>query len=192
MEAPSPITPKTELKEEMKDVKEFKINFLYNNYQIKLGKLSKSQKIGFIIEQTDELKNYLFKSEFSCEELKQLSKLFRIFDSIDEAFNDINDIKIKNVELDEIDINLILSSLTSKTENICLQIKKKSLTYEKINEIIFKELNEIKSVLKEEKLKNDNLKKIVDELVKENEELKNQVKELIDWKNDQLKKMKIL
>ena len=188
MEAPSPITPKPELKEEMKDVKEFKINFLDNNYQIKLGKLSKSQKIGIIIEQTDNLKNYLFKSEFSLEELKQLSKLFRIFDSIDEAFNDINDIKIKKVELDEIDINLILSSLTSKTENICLKIKKKSLTYEKINEIIFKELNEIKSVLKEEKLKNDNLKKIVDELVKENEELKNQVKELIDWKNDQLKK----
>ena len=184
MEAPSPITLKPESEEEIKDVKEYRINFLNKNYLVKLGKLNKSQKMGFIIEQTDELKNYLFKSEFSLEELKQLSKLFRIFDSIDEAFNDISDIKIIKVELTEIDINLILTSLISKTENICIQIKKKNLTNEKINEIIFKELNEIKSVLKEEKLKNENLKKIVDELVKENKELKIQVKELIDWKNN--------
>ena len=37
---------------------------------------------------------------------------------------------------------------------------------------IFKELNEIKTELKEEKLKNENLKNIVDELIKENNELK--------------------
>ena len=188
MEAPSPITPKPELEEEMTDIKEYHINFLNKNYLVKLGKLIRAQKIGFIIEQTEELKNYLFKSEFSLEELKQLSKLFRIFDSIDEAFNDISDIKIIKVELTEIDINLILTSLISKTENICIQIKKKNLNNEIINEIIFKELNEIKSVLKEEKLKNENLKKTVDELVKENKELKNQVKELIDWKNSLIKK----
>ena len=188
MEAPSPITPKPELEEEMKDIKEYHINFLNKNYLVKLGKLNRSQKIGFIIEQTDDIKNFLFESEFSLEDLKQISKLFRIFDSIDEAFNDISDIKIIKVELTEIDINLILTSLISKTENICIQIKKKNLSNEKINEIIFKELNEIKSVLKEEKLKNENLKKIVDELVKENKELKIQVKELIDWKNSLIKK----
>ena len=188
MEAPSPITPKPELEEEMKDIKEYHINFLNKNYLVKLGKLNRSQKIGFIIEQTDDIKNFLFESEFSLEDLKQISKLFRIFDSIDEAFNDISDIKIIKVELTEIDINLILTSLISKTENICIQIKKKNLKNKIINEIIFKELNEIKSVLKEEKLKNENLKKIVDELVKENKELKIQVKELIDWKNSLIKK----
>ena len=188
MEAPSPITPKPELEEEMKDIKEYHINFLNKNYLVKLGKLNRSQKIGFIIEQTDDIKNFLFESEFSLEDLKQISKLFRIFDSIDEAFNDISDIKIIKAELTEIDINLILTSLISKTENICIQIKKKNLNNEKINEIIFKELNEIKSMLKEEKLKNENLKKTVDELVKENKELKIQVKELIDWKNNLIKK----
>ena len=60
MEAPSPITPKPESEEEIKDVKEYRINFLNKNYLVKLGKLNKSQKIEFIIEQTDELKNYLF------------------------------------------------------------------------------------------------------------------------------------
>ena len=44
--------------------------------------------------------------------------------------------------------------------------KKNYLNNEKTNEIIFKELNEIKNQLKEEKLKNENLKKTIDELTK--------------------------
>ena len=166
MEAPSPITPKPSVEEEIKDIKEYLINYLNKNYLVKLGKINKSEKIVFIIEETDCIKNYLYKSEFSLDDLKQLSKLFRIFDSIDEAYNDISDIKIKKVELNEIDINLILTSLSSKTENISIKVKKSSLSNEKINEILFNELNEIKTVLKEEKIKNENLKKLVDELVK--------------------------
>ena len=186
MEAPSPITPKPSVEEEIKDIKEYHINYLNKNYLVKLGKLNKSEKIVVILEETDNIKNYLYKSEFSLDDLKQLSKLFRIFDSIDEAYNDINDIKIKKVELNEIDINLILKSLSSKTEDIIIKVKKNSLNNEKINEILFNELNEIKTELKEEKIKNENLKKIVDELVKKNNLLENKVKELLDWKNSQL------
>ena len=186
MEAPSPITPKPSVEEEIKDIKEYRINYLNKNYLVKLGKLNKSEKIVVILEETDIIKNYLYKSEFSLDDLKQLSKLFRIFDSIDEAYNDINDIKIKKVELNEIDINLILKSLSSKTEDIIIKVKKNSLNNEKINEILFNELNEIKTELKEEKIKNENLKKIVDELVKKNNLLENKVKELLDWKNSQL------
>jgi len=186
MEAPSPITPKPSVEEEIKDIKEYLINYLNKNYLVKLGNINKYEKIVFIIEETDCIKNYLYKSEFSLDDLKQLSKLFRIFDSIDEAYNDISDIKIKKVELNEIDINLILTSLSSKTENISIKVKKSSLSNEKINEILFNELNEIKTVLKEEKLKNENLKKLVDELVKKNNLLENKVKELLDWKNNEL------
>ena len=78
--------------------------------------------------------------------------------------------------------------MSSKTEAICIKVKKNYLNNEKTNEIIFKELNEIKNQLKEEKSKNENLKKTIDELTKENNILKTQVKEILDWKNSQLKK----
>ena len=181
MEAP-PITPKPEPEEDMQDIKEYSINHLDKDYLIKLGKLNKSQKLVFIAQQKDCLKNYLYKSEFNIEDLKQLNKLFRIFDSIDEAYNDISEIKIIKEELNEITLNLILTSLSSKTEAICIKVKKNYLNNEKTNEIIFKELNEIKNQLKEEKSKNENLKKTIDELIKENNILKTQVKEILDWK----------
>ena len=185
MEPLTPITPNPVLTEEIKDIKEYRVNYLNKNYLVKLGKLIKSEKIVFIIEEIDRIRNYTYKSEFTLDDLKELSKLFRIFDSIDEVYNDISDIKIKNVELIELDINLILTSLSSKAEDICIKLKRNNLNNEKINEIIFKELNEIKTELKEEKLKNENLKKIVDELVRKNNLLENKVKELFDWKNSQ-------
>ena len=165
MEAP-PITPKPQPEEDIQDIKEYSINYLDKDYLIKLGKLNKSQKLVFIAQQKDCLKNYLYKSDFDIEGLKQLNKLFRIFDSIDEAYNDISEIKIIKEELNEITLNLILTSLSSKTEAKCIKVKKNYLNNEKTNEIIFKELNEIKNQLKEEKLKNENLKKTIDELTK--------------------------
>ncbi len=72
--------------------------------------------------------------------------------------------------------------MTSKNEDICLKIKKANLSNEKINEIIFKEINEIKKLLIEEQNKNKNLQKIVDELIQEKNQLKNKVEELIKWK----------
>ena len=179
-EAPAPMTPKPEPKEDLQDVKEYSINHLDKNYLIKIGKLNKSEKLVFIVQQNDSLKNYIYQSEFALEDLKLLNKLFRIFDSIDEAYKDISGIKIIEEESNNININLNLTSLSSKTEDICIKIKKNYLNNEKTNEIIFEELYKINSELKEEKLKNENLKKIIDEL-------KIQVKELLDWKNDQLK-----
>ena len=179
-EAPAPMTPKPEPEEDLQDVKEYSINHLDKNYLIKIGKLNKSEKLVFIVQQNDSLKNYIYQSEFALEDLKLLNKLFRIFDSIDEAYKDISGIKIIEEESNNININLNLTSLSSKTKDICIKIKKNYLNNEKTNEIIFEELYKINSELKEEKLKNENLKKIIDEL-------KIQVKELLDWKNDQLK-----
>ena len=177
------MTPKPEPEEDLQDVKEYSINHLDKNYLIKIGKLNKSEKLVFIVQQNDSLKNYIYQSEFALEDLKLLNKLFRIFDSIDEAYKDISGITIIEEESNNININLNLTSLSSKTKDICIKIKKNYLNNEKTNEIIFEELYKINSELKEEKLKNENLKKIIDEL-------KIQVKELLDWKNDQLKKKK--
>ena len=99
MEAAMPITnkpPIEEKEEEIKDISECKMNLDNKNLIVKLGKLKNSQKIIFIIEEPNSLKNYCYKSSFSLDELKTLSKLFRIFDSIDEAYNEFNDILNNN------------------------------------------------------------------------------------------------
>ena len=97
MEPLTPIAPNPVLTEEIKDIKEYRVNYLNKNYLVKLGKLIKSEKIVFIIEEIDRIRNYTYKSEFTLDDLKELSKLFRIFDSIDEVYNDISDIKIKSL-----------------------------------------------------------------------------------------------
>ena len=152
MEAPPLITIKPESKEEIKDLKEYSIKSENKTFQVQIGKLINSQKIIFIIQEIDSLKNYDYNSAFSLEELKSLSKLFRIFDSMEEAFNEINSI-INNKKImikeesNEINLFLPLSKLSSQTENICIKIKKKNISNEKINEIIFKEIKEIKEEL---------------------------------------------
>ena len=193
MEAPPLITIKPESKEEIKDLKEYSIKSENKTFQVQIGKLINSQKIIFIIQEIDSLKNYDYNSAFSLEELKSLSKLFRIFDSMEEAFNEINSI-INNKKImikeesNEINLFLPLSKLSSQTENICIKIKKKNISNEKINEIIFKEIKEIKEELNKEKIKNESLQKTVDVLVKENNQLKNDIKEILEWKNNITKK----
>ena len=193
MEAPSPLTFKPELEEEIKDIKEYNLDSNSKSFSVKIGKLNNSQKIVFMIQEINSLQNYNYRSDFSLENLKNLSKLFRIFDSIEEAFNEINNIInnkkiIIKEESNEINLFLTLSNLSSKTETICIKIKKKNLSNDKINEVIFKELKEIKNSLKEEKIKNENLKRTVDELIKENNQLKEKVKQLFDWKETQQRK----
>ena len=193
MEAPSPLTIQPEIEEEIKDIREYNLNSNNKVFSVKIGRSNNSQKIVFMIQEINSLQNYNYRSDFSLEDLKSLSKLFRIFDSIEEAFNEINGI-IKNKKLlikeesNEINLYLTLSNLSSKTETICIKIKKKNLSNDKINEVIFKELNEIKNSLKEEKIKNENLKKLVDELIKENNQLKEKVKQLFDWKETEQRK----
>ena len=170
-------------------MKEYNFDSESKAFSIKVGKLNNSQKIIFMIQETNHPKNFDYCSDFSLEDLRKLSKLFRIFDSIEEAFNEINNI-INNKKIvikeesNEINLCLTLSNLSSQAEIISIKLKKKNLSNEKINEMIFKELNGIKKSLEEEK-KNENLKKIVDELIKENNQLKEKVKQLFDWKEKQ-------
>ena len=193
MEAPMPIISKTPLgekEEEITDISEYKINIDNKNLIVKLGKLKNSQKVIFIIEEPNSFRNYRYKSSFSLDELKQLSKLFRIFDSIDEAYNEFdhifkdNKISIKEEE-SEINLHLQLTNISSKTEDICLKIIKENIKSEEINDLIIKELNEIKELLKEEKIKNEDLNNKVNELLEEKQkhkDLENKVNDLLEEK----------
>ena len=187
MEAPVPnISPTKE--EEIKGLKDFNIKADEENYVLKLGKLNDSKKIVFIIEQQINLTNYYYKSEFSLSELKSINKLFIKFDSIDEAYNEFSEIlnnnKIKiQKDIKEINLHISLTNLSSKTEDICLRIKKENVNNENINEMILKELSNLKRLFKEEQKEKENLRKKLDEFIKENNKIKSQVEELIKWKN---------
>mgnify|MGYP002624472679 CR=1 FL=1 len=104
-----------------------------------------------------------------------------------KAHNELFYYLLKNEGL-EYAIEFLQNSFEENNFNDVKKFLVNYLNNEKETEIIFKELNEIKKELKDEKLKKDNLKKTIDELIKENNTLKAQVKEILDWKNSQLKK----
>ncbi len=191
METMEPLTPTNYQQNtdvEIKNMKDFKIKIDEEDYIVKLGKLDNSKKIVLKIEEQIDLTNGSYKSEFSLNELKSINKLFRIFDSIDEVyilFDEIlNDKKIIiQKELDKINLHFTLTNLSSKTEDICLKIKKVNFNKKDMNELIIRELSSIKILLKEEKKNNIILKKIIDNLMEERNQMKNQIKELIEWKN---------
>ena len=140
--------------EEIKNIKEYEINSKNQNFKVMLGVFhNNTSAIIFQIEELNSINNYYFKSGFSLDELKSMSKLFRIVDSIDELYNELNQIfNKKNViielEYDYANLHLILSSLSSQTQEIILPIKKKKINSKIANEVLFREINEIKKILK--------------------------------------------
>ena len=211
--APTPIFAKPN-EEKLKAIEEYPIYLSKQEFKIHLSKYE--TKIIIKIEEINNINSFYYESDFSLDDLKNVSKLFRIFDSINEVFDSINEIfKNKkasiNIESKEgIILHLnIYSFASSKTEDISLTIKKKFLKKEKLDEIILKEIKQIKEnalndrlnlkkkinlleqSLNEEKQKNINLQKIVDGLIKENNEIKNSFNEIIMWKKMQEEKYNI-
>ena len=77
MNVPSPINSKPTLKEEeIRDIKDYKINLDKKAFVVKIGKLNYSQKVVFIVEEESNMINHdIYKSRFSLEDLRQISKL---------------------------------------------------------------------------------------------------------------------
>ena len=91
--------------------------------------MNESPKIVFYIKEINNLKQCLYKSEFPLTDFKKIRKLFRILDTIEEAFYDIDKkinsqkIEIKE-ELNEINLNLIISNMHLQIEKVSFKIKK--------------------------------------------------------------------
>lgn len=204
IDAPTPAYVKIEKEGEIKDIKEYNIKSEEKEFKIQIGIIENISKIIFKIDEEGEtFKNYYFKSYFSLDELKNINKSFRIFDSINEAFEEIKEIfKNKKVfikmESDEIELHLNITNFSSsKFEDITINIKREYFKKEKMNELLFKEINQIKKTiekdkikinlleekLSEEKEKNLNLTKNVNNLINEKNEMKKMIDELIEWKN---------
>ena len=85
--APTPMFFKTE-EETIEDIKVYNIFLDKQEFKIELGKMS--SKISIKVEELNPFTNYYYKSDFTLEELKSISKFFRIFNSIGEACDKIN------------------------------------------------------------------------------------------------------
>ena len=201
----APLSEKLTLKpeeEKMTDIKEYKLFLDNQEIKTQIGRLDNSSKILFILEETNELNNYYYKSEYSLEDLRNINKSFRSFDSIKEAFIEIEGIiQNKNVclqkENNDMIIHLSIANFTKK-EDSPLKIRKENKSKEQIYELLFQKINQLNDIiikdrtnfekrissleqrLKEEKQKNEILQKTVDELKQNVDELNNY--KLIDSK----------
>ena len=186
---PPKITP-DKIIEKMTDINEYILFIDESEYNAKIGKLEDSSKIIFKLEEISEINDYYYKSDFSLDDFKRMSKVFRIFDTITEAFNEINEMfKSKSVYLEkdsnDIILHLSISNVFSLKEDISLKIKKEMMNKEQSNELLFQSVNQMRETtlkdkkrfenletrivsleesLKEEKQKTENLQKTINEL----------------------------
>ena len=91
--------------------------------------MNNKSAIIFQIEDINSLNYYYFSSCFSLDELKSKNNLFRIFNSVDELYKELNMIfnvqKVKiELECDYANLYLSLSTISSQTQEVILQIKK--------------------------------------------------------------------
>ena len=149
LEAPTPKFFKNKEEEKILDTKEYIISLGKKEFKIHLCKLSSN--ISITIEETNSVNNYYYKSDFTLDDLKAINKSFRICDTINEAFDAINDIFKNNKanvtieSMEEIILHLnICSFSSSKTDDIPLKIKKELFDKEKIDELLLKEIKQIK------------------------------------------------
>ena len=149
-----------------------------------------SKKYSLSCTFNDLNKNRFFKIFINVEEIfRELENKIQKSSIIEETNLIYLDIPIGLTVIN--DILLEIKEIEKSKDDIIEELKNKintEINNKKINELILKELNENKILLKEEKQKNEDIKKIIDELKLQNNQLKTKVEELIKWKENLSKK----
>jgi len=186
MEAPKPIsliTPENKLS--FIDKKEFKILNKKIEYIIEIGKLSPSENLGIKLKENLTSVKFYYSNNFNLEELRNIHKSFRAFDNINEAvsnFQDICEEKKVNLKIENDNIFLILKipKIGKGEDLISIELKKNSLSLQEINEILSKEVSELK--IKIELLDKEYKNEIIT-LKEENKKRDLIINEILNWKN---------
>ena len=200
MEAAKPVlqVPKENIILSLKEPKEFSLINDLKKYIVLIGKSSNLEKLGIQLKESDIDLNFFYENFFNLEELKNINKYFRIYDNIDEVIPDIEaifeekkfSIKFEN---DKLMVILKFNKIGKGEELISLELKKNSLSLEKICENLIKEIKYLKNkiieqekeikILKEKKEYNELIEEI--KLIKEENNKKDLViKELLNWKKN--------
>ena len=207
MEAPVPISQITPAKPENNitflDKKEFKLTNEKVEYIVEIGKLSSTENLGIKLKENISLIKVYYSNIFNLEELRNIHKSFRVFDNINEAVSNIQDIfeeKKVNLKIENGNIFLILKihKIGKGEDLISIELNRKSLSLQELNENLSKEVSELKNRIelldKEHKNKIEFLdkeyKNKIEYLEKNEIELKNKItsldykiNELLNWKN---------
>ena len=176
MEAPKPISLITqEQKLSFLDKKEFKISNKKVEYIVEIGKLSSSENLGIKLKENLTLVKVYYSNNFNLEELRNIHKSFRAFDNINEAvsnFQDIFEAKKVNLKIENDKIFLVLKipKIGKGEDLISIELKKKSLSLEEINENLSKEISELRNKI--EYLEKNEIIKLKNEIINLKEENK--------------------
>ena len=154
MEAPKPISLLTPAKLEnnitLLDKKEFKISNEKVEYIVEIGKLSSTENLGIKLKENISSIKVYYSNIFNLEGLRNIHKYFRFFDNINEAVTNIKDIfeeKKVNIKIENDNIFLILKipKIGRGEDLISIELSKKSLSLEELNENLSKEVSELKN-----------------------------------------------
>ena len=154
MEAPKPISLLTPSKPEnnitLLDKKEFKLSNEKVEYIVEIGKISSTENLGIKLKENLTSTKVYYSNVFNLEELRNIHKSFRAFDNINEAVSNIQDIfeeKKVNIQKENGNIFLILKipKIGKGEDLISIELNKKSLSLEELNENLSREVSELKN-----------------------------------------------
>ena len=198
MEAPKPISLITPSKPEnnitLLDKKEFKLSNEKVEYIVEIGKISSTENLGIKLKENISSIKVYYSNIFNLEELRNIHKFFRVFDNINEAVTNIQDIfeeKKVNIKKENDNIFLILKipKISKGEDLISIELNKKSLSLEELNENLSKEVSELKNRIEYLEEENKEPKNKIELLEKNEIELKNKItsldskiNEILNWK----------
>ena len=192
MEAPKPISLITPAKAEndltLLDKKEFKLSNEKVEYIVEIGKLSSTENLGIKLKENISSIKVYYSNIFNLEELRNIHKSFRAFDNINEAVTYIQDIfeeKKVNIKIENGHIFLILKihKIGKGEDLISIELNKKSLSLQELNENLSKEVSELKNKIELLEKENKNHKNEISKLNNKITSLDSKINELLNWKN---------
>ena len=185
--------------------RKFKIKTNKNNEMELFLRNYNNEELSITLFNANEFPSKKYEIKYNLEEF-QKNRFFKIFINVEEIFKELENKIQKSSIIEETnliyldipigltvinDILLEIKEIEKSKDDIIEELKKKintEINNKNLNELILKELNENKILLKEEKQKNEDIKKIIDELKLQNNQLKTKVEELIKWKENLSKK----
>ena len=188
MEAAKPVlqVSKENIILSLKEPKEFSLINDLKKYIVLIGKSSNLEKLGIQLKESDFDLNFFYENFFNLEELKNVNKYFRIYDNIDEVIPDIEAIFEEKkfsmkFENDKLMVILKFNKIGKGEELISLELKKNSLSLEKICENLIKEIKYLKNKIieQEKEIKILKEKKEYNELIEEIKLIKEENKKRI-------------
>ena len=147
--------------ENMKNIKEFNLKYNDKIYLLTISNISETINFSIVNSYNEE-----YSESYSLEKLIYINKIFSMFDSLEKVRNSIEEIiKAKKYLLEINDKNIIITlkiSLFEKIIEVSLNLNKKKINQNNLNDLMIKQIKELKNEINN--LKNKH-KEDIDKLI---------------------------